>query len=134
MATAAVRTQLTIVCIILFMARITIFRCAFEHAIDMTTFAGNTQMFSNQREGKFGMIDIDLIPAIGCVAGGAIGPKLTAVLVILLMTRETIRWRTIQNAVDVTLLALNADVQTGQLEGSQIMIEVSWLPTKRRVT
>ena len=79
----------------------------------MATFASNSQMLSNQREGKFGMININLIPAIRCVAGGAIRPKLAGMFIIFLMARETIGRRAVQDAVDVTLLALNADMQPG---------------------
>ena len=86
MTTAAVRAQLTIMWVILFMAGITIFRRAFEHAIDMATFAGNAQMFSNQWESKLGMININLVPAICGVAGGAIRPELAGMFIIFLMT------------------------------------------------
>ena len=95
MTTAAVRAQLTIVCIVLFMAGITIFWRALKDSIDVAFLASHSQMFSYQRESRFGMININLIPAIRCVAGSTISPKLAGMFIIFLMTRETIRWRTI---------------------------------------
>jgi len=133
MTGSAIRAELTVVRVILFMAGIAILRSTFEDAIHMAFLAGHAQMFSNQRECKFGMIDTDLVPTFGCMAGGAIGAKLAAMFVILLVTRETIRWRPFKHPIDVAFFALNINMQTGELKSGQVMVEVGWFPALRRV-
>ena len=69
--------------IILGMAGGTVLRRAFEDAVDMTALAFHIRMHSIEMECKFGMIHLRVRPAFRSMTSGAIGSKLTVVMVIL---------------------------------------------------
>ncbi len=63
-----VRAKLAVVTIILFMAGITIRRCALEDIIDMALFALDTGMFTFKFECGEIMIELRRLPGLCCVA------------------------------------------------------------------
>jgi hypothetical protein len=56
---------------------------AFEDAVLVAVFAGHNSMFPIEMECEFGMIHFGVLPAFGSMTSGAVGSKLTVVMVIL---------------------------------------------------
>mgnify|MGYP001561415829 CR=1 FL=1 len=90
MAGAALITQRASMSIILGMAGGTIHWRTFELSIDMAACAGNLGMFPVKMERELRVVHCGGLPAIGGMAGRAIGPKLTVVGIVRLMAGETI--------------------------------------------
>ena len=76
-------------CVIINMAGRTIHGRAFENIILMAVCAGGCCMFALEFEGKLGVVDRGRYPAGREMAGGAIGPQLTVMVIILFMAGET---------------------------------------------
>jgi len=76
--------------VILCVAGGAVLRRAFKDAALMAFFAGNRGMFSIEVEGKGGVIHFREAPAFGVMAYGAVGSKLSVVMVILCMAGVTI--------------------------------------------
>jgi len=60
-------------------------------------------MFSNKREGRIVVIEVDISPATGCMAGTAIGPELSVVVVIGSMAGIAIGWRALINTIGMAV-------------------------------
>ncbi len=69
--------------IILGMAGAAILRRTFENAVNMTALAIHGNVFPIEMECEFGMIHFGVLPTFGSMTSGAIGSKLTVVMVIL---------------------------------------------------
>jgi hypothetical protein len=90
MTSRAIRAKLTIVFIILLMARITIPRCSFEDIINMAFFTFNFTMLAFQFEVRQIMVKRCAFPVIRGMASRAILSEPALMFIILSMTRETI--------------------------------------------
>lgn len=128
MTRGAIFTKASFMRFILLMARITRLRRPFEDTILMAGLASRRGMCSGQCERKAGVVHIDLVPACRGMARGAIGPQLTGMMIVFLMAGETILRRGFQPSqtarTKVTVCAACLSVQSGQLEGEQVMVEV----------
>ena len=111
MTGAAVRSELTVVMIVLFMAGITILRCALENAIHMATRASHINVRASQLEGRQIMIKGGRFPSTGVVTSAATCAKLSIVCIILFMARIAILRCTFENFIDMTLRTCNVDVR-----------------------
>jgi hypothetical protein len=100
---------------------------AFEDAIHMTTLTSHRRMFAIEMEGEQGVIYCRKLPAFGRVTGGAVGSKLTVVMVIFLMAGETIlggRFQIMQVArSDMTLGTGYRRMFTNQIERHLVMVK-----------
>ena len=85
MASTAIRTELTVMMIVLFMAGITILWCTLEDAVDMTTCTGHADVCTGQFESRQIMIKGSRFPCRRIMAGTAAGSKLTIVCIVLFM-------------------------------------------------
>ena len=108
-----------------------VLRRAFEDAIDMATFAGNSRVLAIKLEGEFRMIDIGGFPAGWGMTRRAVGSKLTLVRIILGMTGSTIHWRAFEDTVDMTACTGNCGMFSIKLECEFRMVNQSRLPRLR---
>lgn len=83
MTGGALRTIRTLMRIILGMTGAAVLRRTFENAVDMTALAIHGNMFPIKMECEFGMIHFGVLPTFGSMTRGALGSKLTVVVVIL---------------------------------------------------
>ena len=113
MAHAAIGSELTAVRIIPFMAGVTIFWRAFEDTVLMALFTRNGQMFSDQRESKLRMVNVDLIPAISGMTLRAVRAKLALMFIILRVARMAVHRRALENIIDMAFLASHAYMFAG---------------------
>ena len=60
--------------------------------------------------------------------------KLAVVMVIFLMAGKAVRWRALEDAVDMTFFAERGRVNTGQLEGCQVVIKTGGFPGRSGMT
>ena len=67
MAGTAVDTEFAVVVVILFMAGVTISRCAFENIVDMALLTLDIDMFAFEFEGREIMIKLGRLPGSGRV-------------------------------------------------------------------
>ena len=92
MASAAIRTELTVMMIVLFMAGITILRRALEDAIHMAACASHIDMCAGQLEGCQIMVKCDILPTIRIMASAAACAELTIMLIIFFVTSNAVCW------------------------------------------
>ena len=85
MASTAIRTELTVMMIVLFMAGITILWCALEYAVHMTLRALHVDMCAGQFESGQVVIERSWLPRVRIVARTAACAKLTIVRILLFM-------------------------------------------------
>jgi hypothetical protein len=90
MTGGTVGAKLTVVMVILGMAGETARRRAFVGIVHMAGSAGHFGMGTNQLEARGRMIEMDIAPFCGHVAGSTICAELTIVAIIFRMTGETI--------------------------------------------
>jgi hypothetical protein len=96
--------------------------------------ARHRDMRAGEGEGGESVVKAGRLPAISCVAGSAVGAELAAVGIIRRMARITVDRRAFEDAVVVTLGAVNKDVLTGQLEGRPGMVKNAGRPAIGGVT
>jgi len=82
MAGCAIRAELTIMCILLSMTGKTILGCTFENIVHMTGCALYIEMQTCKRESGLGMIEVNILPVSGNMAGATIGPELSLVSIL----------------------------------------------------
>ena len=128
MADRALITKRAIMRVIIGMAGGTVHGSAFEDTVDMTVLAGNRGMLPIQFECELGMIYLGQLPAIGGVACGTFGPKLTVVMVILQVAGDT-RLRSCfqvgdRAGIDVALGAGHRSMLAAQFERYRVMVKV----------
>lgn len=125
---AAVLSQCALMQIILFMARETIRRRAFENSIDMAFLTSDIRVGACQFKGGKIMVEVSRFPALRRMAGGAIRSQCPVMWIILYMTGNTILFhcpkvgQTVRIAM--TILALNPDMFADQLELEIIVCKV----------
>ena len=134
MADRAILSILAVMMVIFCVTGETIFRCAFEESIGMTRQAVHAGVISDQREGCGVMVEFSSRPCGGLMACCAIPPELTFVNIFRRVTRETIFWSVLVDAIDVTSLARSIDVRARQHETGRIVIELGGQPCIRHMT
>lgn len=102
---------------------------AFEDASRVTGLASHRRVFTDQREGEFGVIHARQLPAFGRVAGGAVRPKLTVMAVVFQVTGGAILGRAFEDAVLVTGRTGHHAVFARQFKGGTIVVEGTRFPT-----
>lgn len=91
-------------------------------------------MCPRQRKVRAAVIEIDILPAGGVMAGATIGTIGTAMFIILPMARITICGRAFELPVDMAGLTVHVRMLAFQLERGEIVIEFRGRPAVRRVT
>lgn len=128
MADRALIAKRAIMRVIIRMTGGAIHRCAFEYTVNTTVLTGNRGMFSIQFECELGMIYLGQFPAIGGVTCGTIGSKLTVVMVILQVARDTRLRGCFQvgdrAGIDVALGAGHRSMLAAQFERYRVMVKV----------
>jgi len=124
---AAFRAELSVVVIVCFMTSITSGCSPFINTTDVTGSAGHIEMPACQSKASFTVIEVHITPGIGHMAHSAIRPKLSIVIVILLVTGNAILGR---SAITVCMatLAFHFRVFPGQLKVGKFMIESPIFP------
>lgn len=128
MAGRAYCAELTTVGIVRGMAGHTIRRRASEHTIRMAGLAGNAGVRPGQCEGRVIVVEVDVLPTTGIMAGGAVSPKLAAMRVHGGMAGVTILGCAFEYAVDVTGRARHVHMPTRERKSRLVMIEAHILP------
>ena len=96
---------------------------ASEYTIHMAGLAGNAGVRPGQCEGRIIVVEVDILPAAGIVAGGAVGPKLAAVRLQGGMAGVTVLGCAFEDAVDVTGRAWHVYMPTRERKTRLVMIE-----------
>jgi hypothetical protein len=94
----------------------------------MALLTGQPNMPARQREVGFVVIEGDILPVGGLVAGGAVGSEFPGMLIILLMARIAIGRCTFVNVANVAIFALSLGVCTFKLERRKVVVELGGLP------
>jgi hypothetical protein len=105
--------------------------CAFELAVGVATLASHRLMFSNQGEGRGGMVKGCGFPPIGLMASATVFAKPALMGIIKTVAGITIHRSALKHAISMTRLAGNRRVSPNQCKGRGGVIEGSWLPTIR---
>jgi hypothetical protein len=128
-ANRAVRTILSLVFIILLVARITIRGRAFELLVDVTGLTSHLGMFTFQLECHKVVVECRGYPAVRSMALAAIGTKAALVRLIVEMTGIAIlRGRgelDYTSRIDVTLNTSNTHMLAAKFECRDIVIEIA---------
>ena len=82
----------------------------------MTFFAGHRDVLAIQLEGRKVMVKSGGLPATGGMAGAAVLPKSTVVVIVFLVTGKTGAGCTLEHVVNVTVCAFYFGVFAFQLE------------------
>jgi len=127
MATRAIRSELTVMCIVCSMASKTTRGRTSIHSVYMTGLASNSCVLARESGTRPTVIEIHIPPATCVMTLGTVRPKLTFVLVIFLVAGKTIHRRATV-AVRMAAFAFDTCMFSGQLEGSQGVIESPVLP------
>jgi hypothetical protein len=90
-------------------------------------------MTSVQRKGSIVVVEGDIPPVAGVMAGGAVRAELTIVPVIVCMTGIAVLRRTSEHAICVTYGTLNAGMTAPQGECCIVVVEGDIPPTGRRM-
>ena len=121
--------------IIRLMAREAVRWSACVLTIDMTRGAGNGLMGAGQREIGVVMVEGGWAPcrrrvAHGTIVGELVGQMIgiSRSIIIRLMAREAVRWRSCILIIDMALAAVGFDMSAGQGEVGLIMVEGRWRP------
>ena len=85
-------------------------------------------MRAGQLEGRQGVIETGLIPAIGSVAAGTVHSKSALVRIVLGVAGDTVRGCALENTISVAILACYCGMPAGQLKRRQGMIEAGLFP------
>jgi len=128
-AGAATRAVLPMVSIIRRMAGKAVGGCALEDAVDMTTQAGNLNVFSCQFKGGQIVVVGGRFPCAGGVAGTAVRSVLTIVSIITRVAGKAVCGCAFEDAVDMTTQAGNLNVFSCQFEGGQVVVVGCRFPT-----
>jgi len=100
----------------------------------MALLASQARVTPGQRELGFIVIEGDILPVSGLMAGGAVCSEFAAMFIILFMTGETISRRALEYIVDMALFTLHINMRALQLEGGKVVIKLCWLPAINGVT
>ncbi len=101
---------------------------AFEYTILVAIFTADLGMRSRQREVGAGMVKGCAFPIIWSMTATAVCAELSVVFIIFLMTGITIGRRTLENIVNVALLAFGFGVFAFEFESCEVVIEIRRLP------
>ena len=116
MASAAVRAKGTLVMVVLLVAGIAYGRSALEDPVNVTLLTSHRGVRPGEGESRFAVVEADLLPIRGHMAGGAVLPEAALVVVVLLVAGETGRWRAFENLIDVAFLTSQRGMGPGQRE------------------
>jgi len=75
------------------------------------------------------VVEGDVIPIRGAMTCRAIRAKATIVMIVLLMTGETIRRCTLEDIVNVALVAFDAGVLAFEFESRKVVVKPGGFPT-----
>jgi hypothetical protein len=128
MALSAIVAKLALMGVIIFVAGTTVLGCAFIAAIDVAQCALHRNMRPGQREGELIVVNRDMLPVTGIVAGAAVLCELTVVFVILLVAGRAIQGCANEDAIEVAFVAGHRHVFANQLEGELTVIGVDFVP------
>lgn len=128
-AGSAACTECAGVRVILYMTGGAVHGRALEDTVHMAAFAIHIRMFSVERERKLGMIDTRVRPAVWRVAGSAIGPELTVMVIILQVAGNTILRSSLEDAVDMTAFAIHVGMLAVEVEGKPGVVNRGGFPT-----
>lgn len=106
----------------------TVLRCAFESAVRMASFALDCGVQTGQWEARLGVIEVDIFPLGGDVAGGAIGAELSIMDIFGGMTGKAVFGRAFVYIPGVTVCACDRFVAANQRKAGQAVIETHVLP------
>lgn len=124
----ALRAKLAIMRIIVNMAGSAVHWRAFENSILVAIHAVCFGVLAIKMEGKLGVVNRGGNPAGREMAGGAIGPQLTVVVIVLFVAGETGLRSSFQvrevAGIDMAGRAFREDVLTAQVERDLVMIKV----------
>ena len=90
----------------------------------MTLLTSQTDMATREREIGLVMIEGDILPTDGLMAGGAVCAIFAAVLIVLLVAGIAVGWRADKNLIDVTRLTGCFRMLALQLERRQVVVEL----------
>jgi hypothetical protein len=127
MTAFTLRAQTTAMRVVLAVTGSAIHGCAFEDTVNMTALASYGRMFPIKMEGEQGVIHCRKLPAFGRMTSGAVGSKLTIVMVVLRMTGETFlrgHFQVMQVArIDMTLGTGYRRMFTDQIERHLVVVK-----------
>ena len=101
---------------------------AFIHTISMTLGAGKLSVMPDQWKGCVVMVEGDVGPATGDMAGGTVGTELTVVFIFRCMACKASCGRPLIHAVGVACGAQDGRMKPGQREACVIVVEVHIRP------
>lgn len=110
------------------MTGITIPGCAFVHAVLMAVRASHIGVRPGQWKAREIVIKRRTLPARCIMAGGAIGPELSAMLIIRTMAGVTVFGRAFIYTILMAARTSRADMRAGQREARKVVIERRALP------
>lgn len=116
------------------MAGYTVFRCALEDAIDMAAFAIHVRVFAIQVEGKLGVIDTRVLPAVFGMTCSTVGSELTVVVIVLQVAGYAIFRGAFEYAIHMATLAIHIRMFAVQVEGEFRVVDRGRFPTRRGMT
>lgn len=94
----------------------------------MALLASQAHVSARQREVAAVVIEGRILPTGWVMAGGAVRAELTAMLVILLMARITIRRRASKKIIAVAVLAGDIRMPAFEFKGREVVIELRRTP------
>jgi hypothetical protein len=113
-----------VVMIVLRMTSIAIGWSALVNIVGMTTRTGSLNMCAGQFEGSLTvMVEAGRQPAAGFVACSAVGPKLTVMMIVDLMTGVTTAGGAIKHIIYMAGVTSQLNMFTGQFKGCLIVVE-----------
>ncbi|MGB7875456.1 MAG: hypothetical protein WBL25_13815, partial [Anaerolineales bacterium] len=134
MTCAAILPELTIVCILCSVTGMAVLGCAFENTVCMAGGTGSVLMLSIQLKCTFIMIEGNIFPTAGAMAGCAIRSELTCVCIFGSMATVTVRRCTSINTIGMAGLAVHTRVLTGQRKARPPVIEIHIRPATSIMT
>ena len=111
----------------------TVLRCAFESAVRMASLALDCGVQAGQWEARLGVIEVDIFPLGGDVAGGAIGAELSIMDVFGGMTGNTILGCAFVFIPNVTICACDRFMAANQRITGQTVVKGNVFPVGRVV-
>ena len=100
---------------------------AFVNSVDVAVLTGDRGVSTIEFERKLGVVNARRLPRVGCMAGRAVGAKLTVMEVILLVAGVTFLRRGAQvgeaAVIDVTCRTLRLSMLADQVEWNFIMVK-----------
>lgn len=107
--------------------------CAFEDVVFVTVGAGHIGMSAFQLEGRQVVVKGGVFPVFGGVAGGAIGAKLTVVMVVFGVAVNALAGCAFEEVVFMAVITGHVGVFPFQLESGKVMVKGGRFPGFGRV-